>query len=437
MMNNTTIKHAVYLPAVQSNYAEVLSKPLPDNRPFPGSMTLTDLAFWQPNGLWHYPFLLHSLGLYKVGALPDNAVTQRTPGKSILVGDSGGYQLGKGSLSGLSAVKDKPMKADEAESAWTQEQDARRWIAGWLETYTDYAMTLDMPLWVTSKSGEGSPFQNCTSEQLTRMTVNNLKCIERYRQGRTKWLNVVQGGANPADIALWWDAVKWFRYGGWALAGSAGARGGLYLMLRTLLQMRDEKAFDAGQDWVHILGASTPMWSIMFTAIQTALRVDNANLQVSFDTSSPFLIGWRFESIAVSPSLDSDPNSWAISTVLAPQSGLDLGSSSAVPAPFAMSPIGKRLHLGHLSVRGGDFQERQYDSISTALIAHHNVWVHVDAFERANNAVSRQDTSMVPEIYSDAIGAVADVFQRENWRDALDAFKKVLDKVAPNTYIKK
>ncbi len=269
------------------------------------------------------------------------------------------------------------------------------------------------------------------------MTVNNLKCIERYRQGRTKWLNVVQGGVNPADISAWWDAVKWFRYGGWAMAGSAGAKGGLYLMLRTLLEMRDEKAFDAGQDWVHVLGGATPTLSVMLTAIQTALRRENANMTVSFDTSSPFMVGGRFEKVDVPPTYTSDAKSWTIKTVLAPQSRLDVESPDLVPSPLALSPIGHHLTLGHLSVRDGVFQERQYDNLSNAILAHHNTWVHVDAFERANDAVLRQDAAMIPEAYSDAIEVIADVFQCENWSDALDAFKKILDAVAPNTYLKK
>lgn len=244
----TSDDYAVYLPAVNDGYAAEVAKELADDRPFPVGLTLRDLAFWEPNALWYYPYLLHSVGLYSVGSLPNNAVTQRDRLSSTLIGDSGGFQIGKGSMKGLQVLRAGPMPADDAVPAWQQEAKARNWIVGWLDTYADYAMTMDMPLWASSQDGANSPFHHCSTKQLIDMTVQNLHYIDKRAVGRAKWLNVVQGGENTADIAVWWEAVKWFKRGGWALAGSAGGKGGLANMLRTLLIMRDDGAFDAGQD---------------------------------------------------------------------------------------------------------------------------------------------------------------------------------------------
>lgn len=72
-----------------------------------------------------------------------------------------------------------------------------------------------------------------------------------------KWLNVLQG-TNTANILSWWDGVKWFKHGGWSMAGTAGWRGGLHNVLTLLLTMRDEDAFGDGNDWIHMLGVCQP-----------------------------------------------------------------------------------------------------------------------------------------------------------------------------------
>ena len=55
-------EYAIYLPAVNAQYAETIVKPIPDNRPFPDALTLDDLVFWQANNkFWHHPHFLHSI----------------------------------------------------------------------------------------------------------------------------------------------------------------------------------------------------------------------------------------------------------------------------------------------------------------------------------------------------------------------------------------
>jgi hypothetical protein len=195
----TNIQDAIYLPAVNEGYAAIANKPLPTQRPFPADLTLHDLIFWEPNALWYYPYLLHSIGLYSSGALPDNAVTQRNRANSTLVGDSGGFQIGKGTMQGLKALQPRPMPALAAVQAWREEFEARQWIAGWLDLHANYAMTIDMPLWATTPDGKNSPFHNCSEQQLIGMTVENLKFINSRATGQAKWLNVVQGGLDQSQ----------------------------------------------------------------------------------------------------------------------------------------------------------------------------------------------------------------------------------------------
>jgi hypothetical protein len=427
-------EYAVYLPAVNDSYATETIKALDPSRPFPDGLTLHDLVFWEPNQLWHYPYLLHSVGLYRVGALPDNAVSQRDRASSTLVGDSGGYQIGKGKVKGLKSLRDGPMEASSAVLAWQQEFAAREWVVDWLETYTDYAMTIDMPLWATAPAGESSPFHNCSPQQLMDMTVKNLRFIEKAARGRTKWLNVVQGDQTATQIEPWWQAVKWFRHGGWAMAGSAGAKGGLANMLRALLMMRDDGAFEPGQDWVHVLGVSTPKWAALLSEVQRALRRLNPSLRVSFDSSSPFQEGGRYETLVQTPAFTVDPKTWSMWPEPSPQSRLHVATSPAVPFPYQQSPIGARLQLHHLSVRGGIWDHRQYDSISNMLITNHNVWVYLDAMKQANDLAAARDSARVPKLYLDGLDFIADVFGRDTWAAHLASNASLLDAVAPSEY---
>ncbi|PKO68894.1 MAG: hypothetical protein CVU22_07030 [Betaproteobacteria bacterium HGW-Betaproteobacteria-16] len=427
-------EYAVYLPAVNDIYASEVAKQLSPKRPFPAGLTLKDLIFWEPNQLWTYPYFLHSIGLYAVGALPDNAVTQRQRENSTMLGDSGGFQIGKGSLKGLKALGEKPMPSFDAIRGWQESEKVRDWILTWLVTHADYAMTIDMPLWAAAPTGSRSPFHNCSVEQLIDMTVENLRFIDRNTYGSTKWLNVVQGGVTEGDIEQWWLAVKWFRRGGWAMAGRAGFRGGLFHMLSTLLMMRDDGAFEPGQDWIHVLGVSTAKWAVLLTAIQKALRRINPTLTISFDSSSPFQTGGRYENAVMAPTFTSQPNSWSMGTVRAPQSILNVTKSNVLAFQNSDSPLAKLVTLDHLSVRGGIWDPRAFDSVSNALLVNHNVWVYLDAFRQANDYASTSDTDRVPKLYLDCIALIADLFADESWRSSINHHRALLDQVEPNGY---
>jgi hypothetical protein len=423
---------AIYLPAVNTGYIYTVASPLPQGRRFPSGLIPKDLMFWEPNNNWHYPYMLHSVGQYSVGKAPHAAMNKLNRTKSILVGDSGGYQIGKGSLNGLMHIKRKQMHAVDAVDAWRCESAARAWITNWLSSECDYAMTIDMPLWAQSGKGANSPFHRCSTEQLIAMTVQNLRYINAFSIKHVKWLNVIQGGSTVVDAIAWWDAVKWFRKGGWAMAGSAGIAGGLYNMLAVLLMMRDQNAFEAGQDWLHVLGVSTPFWAVALTAIQEGLRHTNPELKVSFDSSSPFLEGGRFEDVALTPTFSGTTSSWTISKVDAPQMPTYANANCTLPFPHQQSPLGKVLMLNELNVQEGMWEKRQYDSLSNALVINHNIWVYLDAFQQANNIVFARDVNRIPSDYLQCFDLIKHLFcTTSDWTNELEKNKELLDKVAP------
>lgn len=424
--------YAIYLPAVNNGYVSTVASPLPQGRRFPSGSTPKDLMFWEPNSLWHYPYLLHSIGQYSVGQTPHIAMDKSNRTQSILVGDSGGYQIGKGTLNGLKYVKSEPMLAADAVEAWRHESAAREWITNWLASECDYAMTIDMPLWAQEAKGESSPFHLCERDQLIQMTVKNLRFIEKYSPNHTKWLNVIQGGSAVSDAVVWWNQVKWFRKGGWAMAGSAGIAGGLFNMLEVLLMMRDDNAFDAGQDWLHVLGVSTPFWAVALTAIQDGLRNTNPELKVSFDSSSPFQTGGRYERVALTPAYANQKSTWTFQTVTAPQQPSFADATYQLPFPHQQSPLGKVLKVNELCVQEGMWQKRQYDSLSNALVINHNIWVYLDAFKQANDLVAIRDVNRIPPEYLQCFDLIKYLFTMTGaWTVELENNKALLDKVAP------
>ena len=193
--------YAIYLPAVNTTYPKIIDDTISVSRPIPSSFTLDDLAFWSGNSTyWNHKFVLHSIGGYDVGTDPRGPLFRKQSGDFLIVGDCGGFQIGKGTLKGLKDLK-QGMTEQAAVAAWGRNYEAKLWIINWLEQYCDYAMTLDMPLWATTNYGTNSPFHNCSEASLLAMTLDNLRLIEREKQGKTKGLNVIQG-TTPENTVL-------------------------------------------------------------------------------------------------------------------------------------------------------------------------------------------------------------------------------------------
>jgi hypothetical protein len=427
-----TKDYAIYLPAINTGYANFLTKPIPQGRPFPAGLAIEDFCIWNKNSkLFYHPYLLHSIGNFNALSTVNNSITQAASGDFTLVGDSGGYQIGSGALKGVEGFK-KGMSAKAAMAKWRDAHDVRKWIVSWLDTYTNYAMTIDIPLWALDpKQGKNSPFHKCTAQELLDMTIENLKFINLYGRKRTKWLNVIQGIDQQTTID-WWNGVKFFDCSGYAIG--AGGEGGLAQVIRTTRMMHEQGYLNAGHDWIHALGVSTPLWAILLTKIQNCLRATNPNLTVSYDSSSPFQNGGKFEKPNHSVPFTNKVSSWSIKTGTTKSvQRFDLIGSKD-PFPYN-SPLGKVMELGHINVREELFGKKQFDTISNMLLTNHNVWVYLDAFDRANDAVFKDpQQSNVPQKYLDALEVMDEAFVTPNWQTQLTKHKDVLDAVFPSQY---
>ena len=421
---------AVYLPAMQYHYASAVdNNKLIKGRDFPKDLKLTDLDFLNPKSkLWHYGYALYSAGQFTDARPKACAISNRDRKHTTVLGDSGGFQIGKGTLRGTEHLKRAKSSAEVCE-LWRQSGDIRKWIVQWLEANSDYAMTIDMPLWAKFESNSKTPFHKCSVQELIELSIGNLDYIKRNARGKTKWLNVLQG-TTPKDSKQWWDAVKSYKMGGWALAGNVGWRGGLENVLYYVLTMRDDNAFDKGQDWMHVLGVSQPTWAVLLTSIQRAIRkhCDNNEFRISYDSASPFQAGGRYQKVVRYPKFTKDVASWAMTMHEAPVNPIYADSGSDYHFPYS-SPIGDLLTLNHLNIRGGEFQRGAYDTVSNHLLTNHNVWVYVRSFLEANELAFMQASEAdkaVPQKLIDMCAFIDDILGEERWQAKLKKEKLLL-----------
>jgi hypothetical protein len=130
-------KFAVYLPAMQYHYASAVkdNKPI-KGRDFPTSIKFTDLDFLNPNSkLWHYGYALYSAGQFSNARPKACAVTNRDREKTIVLGDSGGFQIGQGTLKGTEHFK-KAKTSNEICQMWRDSGDTRKRIINWLDAHS-------------------------------------------------------------------------------------------------------------------------------------------------------------------------------------------------------------------------------------------------------------------------------------------------------------
>ena len=431
--------YSVYLPSMQVASAKRVCMESAQWSDLTASLGLepADFNYLDPsNRFWSYTCALASAETFRKSK--NNAITSRHP-SSFILGDSGGFQFGKGS---------------GATSKWrgyTERQVTDAWrasalvsdITDWCELHCDGAMTLDLPLWVRRTANAGTPFHRCSVRSLLNLTIENLDYLQRRPDKVCKHLNVLQGDS-PADEDHWYRAVKRYKFDGWSFAGGVGVDGGPYRILRRLLIMRDDKLLDPGFDWLHILKLSQFPWAPMMTAIQRAVRrfVKNREFIVTFDSSTPYQAGGHREQYFETRPFTSDRASWTNPPHKFPST---FGNANAntrtplcttrcskkalcsmcargkphLPAPL-MSPIAKTLHLEDVVTNRQKYVKRRVGALFDELILNHNVYTVVDGIIRANEAVFGT-TKTAPARLIEAVGLIEnDLFKKQNWHSFLN-----------------
>jgi len=373
--------YAVFLPSISSFYSKMIS----NQRRKPGYLSDERMPNGFEFGIDGCDFLKeadtyynYKWGLYSAGhALLDTdksdeqecMIQKRDRSKSFILGDSGGFQIAKGVI-----------KCDWAN--FKTDDKLRSGILNWLEHTSDYSMVLDIPTLaalppLNEKTGLKS-FGDCLD-----YTKFNNDYFVRNRQGKTKFMNVLQGNdEHTADI--WYDAVKHYPFEGWAMAGYNMKQ--LHLMLRRLIVMRDEHMLDPGRDLVHYLGTAKLDWGCVFTAIQRNLRETvNENMMVTYDAASPFITTAKGQ-MYTQNNLRNDKFGYVMEGAIDDK----MFAGSETPFPFA-GPIAERLNMGDICWykpgmlnKIGKEGKTSWDSFSYFLMMAHNVYTHIDSVQRAN-----------------------------------------------------
>lgn len=410
--DNLTAKqndYAVFLPAISGFYATFIGKQRVNNDyvdPARMPATLQDMEQFNwlnsQKALFPYRWSLYSgghanLDLNKTDASED-MVRAREPG-TVLLGDSGGFQIAKG-------VWDGDWRAG---SGCLRAQKKREQALAWLDGIADYAMVLDIPSFVINeKNGWKSGIR--TLEEAADATKYNNEYFIKHRKGiangGTKFLNVLQGG-NHTHADEWYDMMKGYcdpaqypdrHFNGWAMGGQNMCD--VHLVLRRLVALRHDNLLQEGvHDWMHFLGTSKLEWALLLTDIQRAVRkYINPAFTISFDCASPFLAtanGQVYHHIdlphdgkwcyRMSPIVDD--KKYSTDTRPFGQAVLADGLIEV----FDESPISRNMTMKDVCVyKPGDLNKNgkegrtSWDSFSYMLLMGHNVWTHIEAVQRAN-----------------------------------------------------
>jgi len=423
--------YAVYLPAISSFYSTYVAKQRledfvsKERIPAGFDRGIEGMNFLNPEeGYFTYKYGLYSAGHAQLdlnkSITQESMIQQRDRPNTMILGDSGGYQIGKGVL-----------KFDWLNFDGPAANKTRQSILEWLEMTADWSMMLDVPTWAcdhihSPKTGLKS-FEDC----LEKTRFNNDYFLKN-RLGHTKWLNVLQGG--DWDTAeKWYNGVKEYsdpagpyagkEAEGWAFGGANMCK--MDITLKRLMTMREDGLLK-GKNWIHFLGTAQLDWACYLTSIQRQIRKHiNPELTISFDCASPFIATAHG---LVYTNAQHSTKRWSVIMDKAPDNKSLSGSD--IPFPFE-SEIGRRLtmkdiayydlgvpktqqelgvdvkfnHLNpehytvapRLNKLGKIPNKTSWDSFAYALMMGHNVYCHIVAVQRANQLADIESTRFKPD----------------------------------------
>jgi len=427
--------YAVFLPAISGFYATFVGKqrdpvngPYVDPARFPQGLTDMEQMNWlnSSKGLFPYKWSLYSGGHANLDLnKPDwseDMVRNRDP-NTIMLGDSGGFQIAKGLWEG----------DWKANSGCAKAQKKRESVLTWLDTISNYGMGLDIPTWVIHDKKASDACQIKTLDEAVAATKFNNEYFIKHRRGKdqggARFLNVLQGD-NHTSAEEWYQQMKHFcdpavypdrHFDGWGMGGQNMCD--VHLVLKRLVALRYDNLLQEGRhDWMHFLGTSKLEWAVLLTVIQRAVRkYVNPQFTISFDCASPFLATANgqvyFENVyehdskwsyRMAPSADdkkysTDTRKWSDGVVAdgvyprwedSPLSNLFKMKDICIYKPGVAKP-GVTLAPENFQDpamydvlpdqnKNGKWSKTSWDSFSYALLMGHNVWMHLTAVQEAN-----------------------------------------------------
>ena len=396
--------YAVYLPAISSFYSTYVAKQrlekfIPDDRvPAGFDRGIEGMNFLNPEqGYFTYKYGLYSAGHAQLdlnkSLTQESMIQQRDRANTMILGDSGGYQIGKGVL-----------KFDWLDFEGKAANKTRQSILEWLELTADWSMMLDVPTWACDHIHSPKTGLKTFDDCLDKTKFNNKYFLDN-RLGQTKWLNVLQGG--DWDTAeKWYQGVKEFsdpagpyagkEAEGWAFGGANMCK--MDITLKRLMTLREDGLLK-GKNWIHFLGTAQLDWSCYLTSIQRQIRKHlNEEITISFDCASPFIATAHG---LVYTNAQHNPKRWSVIMDKAFDNKALAGSD--IPFPFE-SEIGRRLTVGDICHYAPGMLNKikkegktSWDSFAYALMMGHNVYCHIVAVQRAQQLMDIECAKHKPD----------------------------------------
>ena len=476
--------YAYFLPATSGFYSTFIGKQRYGNYVDPARIPpslangVESLNYLNPDkGAFYFDHCLYSAGHANLDLTkPDETedmFRNRDRSTSWVLGDSGGFQIGKGvwegewrdptgpevaamwaevNAKGVELVPQvhptgdpktdkngnpKYTKIDHPklyQARLDAAQKKREQVLTWMDTLMDYGMVLDIPAWV-ERSPAGRKATGIESyQQAVNATRFNNEYFIKHRNGNCKFLNVLQGETHEqADD--WYQQVKDFcdtkvygakAFNGWGMGGQNMCD--IHLVLKRLVALRFDGLLEQGQhDWMHFLGTSKLEWAVLLTDIQRAVRkYHNPDFTISFDCASPFLATANGQIYINTETEDrtkwvyrmqasADDKKYATDSRLFKDAVLQDG----VFEKFESSPIIDQMQMKEICIYApGDLNKNgkegatSWDSFSYALMMGHNVWMHLNAVQEANR---QYDSGKLPSMLVD------ERFDRVYYKDIVDA----------------
>ena len=451
--------YAVFLPALSGFYATFVGKQRREEYvelsriPYPSMESINWLN--KSEGMFNYKWTLYSAGHAELDVTKDAPkelmIRERDRENSWLLGDSGGFQIGKGVWEG-----------DWKDPNCPKAQKKREQVLAWMDAYMDYGMILDIPAWVSRSPAGAKATGISTYVDAVNATKINNDYFMKNRTGACKFLNVLQG-ENHADAEDWYQRMKHYcdpkqfpdtHFNGWSMGGQNMCD--VHLVLKRLVALRFDGLLEKGvHDYMHFLGTSKLEWATLLTDIQRAVRkYHNPNFTITFDCASPFLATangqiyiqtetqdrtkWVYRMV---PSIDE--LKYATDT----RNFRDAVLQDGIFKNFTDSPLTKNIKVndvciyapgdtnkvGGPKILAGDIDRDKngdpildekgqpivrkrdstsWDSFSYAIQMGHNVWSHINAVQEANR---QYDNGVIPAMLVD------EQFDRVLFRDVVEA----------------
>ena len=462
--------YAVFLPATSGIYSTFIGKQRYSNYVDPARIPASfasgveSLNYLEPDkGAFYYDHCLYSAGhanldLNKVDESED-MFRNRNRATSWVLGDSGGFQIGKG-----------VWPADWKDPNCPKAQKKRSQVLTWMDSLMDYGMCLDIPAWVArSPAGRAATGINNYAEAVQGTYINNDYFVNN-RNGNCKFLNVLQG-ENHKDADDWYDRMKKYcdtkQYGdrafnGWGMGGQNMCD--IHLVLKRLVALRFDGLLEKGQhDWMHFLGTSKLEWAVLLTDIQRAVRkYHNENFTISFDCASPFLATANGQIYIQTETADrtkwvyrmqasADNKKYATDTRLFKDAVVQDGIFNR----FESSPIIDQVLMKEICIYGAGTpkpgitnpdplnpadwlippdlnklgkvsNKTSWDSFSYAIMMGHNVWMHVNAVQEANR---QYDLGNFPSML------VQEKFDKLYFKDVVEAIFATSDRAIADAVV--